>query len=400
MNQASIMNRSDKPLILVVQDSRVLSKVIEQKLIPFFRVELIHDGEEALASLLGGGDYSAVVLDLALPKMDGMEVLRTIRDEGITLPVIIATNKPIRSVEGEAKELGVEMILSKPLDFDSLIEGLQGVVEKNSSIVQEAMVNRATGKKYPFRVAIKFCFICGYEKVNVFLPIREGISEDWVQGSFPIYSSTNGYEDWDGLKSLVAVCPYCLFASMDPNDFADNHKSPYPYSEESKKILTRSMSFRKRLVPEALDIEPRFDSPFRSPDTVMVSLVLAEKCCNGLILAGKQGAYAEGGLCTTLIGALKNDSPEYYREALTSFENQLKHKDTPRRFLVKTYFFCIVLNMHLNRTSLGRDIMKKVEDLYANARYEEISEEEREWLMRINYLWKNGMGPNPRREIL
>jgi hypothetical protein len=82
-----------------------------------------------------------------------------------------------------------------------------------------------------------------------------------------------------------------------------------------------------------------------------------------------------------------------------SFENQLKNKETPRRVLVRTHFFCIVLNMQLNRTVVGRDIMKKVEELYADARYEEISDEEREWLMRINHIWKHGCGSGVPRDI-
>ncbi len=44
--------------------------------------------------------------------------------------------------------------------------------------------------------------------------------------------------------------------------------------------------------------------------------------------------------------------------------------------------------------------MEKVEKLYADARYEEISEEEREWLMRINLIWKNGCGTGVPRDIV
>ncbi len=393
------MAYSEKPLILVVEDSRVLAKVIEQRLSPFFRVEMVHDGDDAIRLLLNGNGYAAVVLDLVLPKTDGFEVLRSLRNQGKSTPVIIVTAKPREAVEAEAKELGVEAILSKPLDFGILADMLRQSISKTSAAVEEVAENKATGKKYPFRIAKKCCFICGYEKVNVFLPIPQGIQEDWHRGAFPLYTAKNGHEEWDGLKTLVAVCPYCLFASSDPMDFADNKDAPYPYSEESKKILARSISFRKRLVPEALDIDPRFDHPHRDRDTVVVSLILAEKCCNGLILAGKPGAYCQAGVYTTLIGALQS-STEKYREGLVSFENQLKHKDSPRRVLVRTYFFCIVLNMQLNRTIVGRDIMKKVEELYADARYEEITEEEREWLMRINQLWKAGMGSGPPRDIV
>jgi CheY-like chemotaxis protein len=396
------MAYSEKPAILVVEDSRVLAKVIEQRLSQFFRVELVHDGDDAIRQLEGGNGYSAILLDLVLPRSDGFEVLRAMKQSGKQIPVIIATAKPRQSVEGDAKEFGVEAILSKPLDFGILSDMLQQAISKSSAMnVEEAATNKATGKKYPFRIARKCCYICGFEKVQVFLPIKEAYNEDWNRGSFPQYHSKAGYEDWDHLKTLVMVCPYCFFASSDPMDFADNKDASYPYSEESKKILARSISIRKRLVPEALDVDPRFDHPHRDRDTVIVSLVLAEKCCNGLILAGKPGAYCQAGVFTTLQGALNyNASEKYFREGLVSFENQLKHKEVPRRVLVRTYFFCIVLNMLLNRTIVGRDIMKKVEELYADARYEEISDEEREWLMRINLIWKNGCGSGVPRDIV
>lgn len=394
------MNYSEKPLILVVEDSRVLAKVIEQRLSPFFRVELAYDGEDAILHLQEENEYVAIVLDLVLPLMDGVQVLKTIRKQGIKIPVVIATGKTRDSVEEDVKNLNVTAILSKPIDFSNLVDVLLQSISKSSTVYEDAIENRATGKKYPYRLAKKCCYICGYEKVHVFPLIPEGITEDWSRGSFPIYSPKPGYEEWDGLKTLIAVCPYCLFASSDPLDFADNKDMPYPYSEESKKILARSISYRKRLVPEALDIDPRFDHAHRDKETVIVSLVLAEKCSNGLILAGKQGAYSQSGVYSTLLGALQNNSPEKYREAFMSFENQLKHKESPRRVLVRTYYFSIVLNMHLNRTALGRDIMKKVEELYAEVRYEEISDDEREWLMRINQIWKAGMGNGPNRDIV
>jgi CheY-like chemotaxis protein len=395
------MNYSEKPLILVVEDSRVLAKVIEQRLSPNFRVEMVYDGQEAMSSLAEGHLYSAVVLDLVLPKADGFEVLRTLREHDKRTSVIIATAKPRQAVEPDVKNLMVEAILSKPLDFGVLTDMLQQAISNSSmSQEEEALENKMTGRRYPFRMSKKCCYICGYDKVQIFMPIKEGYTEDWNRGSFPQFHSKNGYEEWDLLKTMVMVCPYCFFASSDPVDFADSKDSPYPYSEESKKILARSISIRKRLVPEALDIDSRWDHPHRDRDTVLNSLILAEKCCNGLILAGKPGSYCQAGVFTTLLGALNySTSEKYYREGLQSFENQLKHKETPRRVLVRTYFFCIVLNMLLNRTIVGRDIMKKVEELYADARYEEISEEEREWLMRINLIWKNGCGSGVPRDI-
>ena len=56
----------------------------------------------------------------------------------------------------------------------------------------------------------------------------------------------------------------------------------------------------------------------------------------GLILAGKPGAYCQAGIFSTLLGSISMDNSEkHYREALMSFENQLRHKDSPRRVLVR-----------------------------------------------------------------
>jgi len=392
------MGYSEKELILIVEDSRVLAKIIDQKLTPSYRVEILNSAEEAQDLVINDNEYAAIVIDLGLPKNDGMDLLRELRTAEKKTPVILITPKERDGIEKQAKVFGVDIVLSKPIDYDLLIDSIRQEISKASMVVEEVLENKFTGKKYPFRIAKKCCYICGYEKVNVFLPIAEGIYEDWHKGAYPIYTAKNDYSEWDGIKTFVSVCPYCLFASSDPMDFANNPNASYPYSEESKKILARTISFRQRLIPEALNIDPRFDTPNRDRETVVNSLILAEKCSNGLILGGKAGGYAQAGVYSTMIGAF-DSSQEKFREALGSFENQLKHKDTQRRLLVKTYFFCIVVNMQLNRTAMGRDIMKKVEELYSDLRYEEITDEEREWLICINHIWKAGIALN-RRELM
>ena len=140
------MAYSDKPAILLVEDSRVLAKVIEQRLSPFFRVEMVYDGAEAIKHIPNIDGYSAIILDIVLPKADGFEVLRALRDQGKRTPVVIITAKPRQAVEPEVRDLHVEAILSKPLDFGVLTDLLQEAVSKVSGrAVEEAQVNKATG---------------------------------------------------------------------------------------------------------------------------------------------------------------------------------------------------------------------------------------------------------------
>lgn len=359
------------------------------------------NGEEALRMLKEGHGFSAILLDLVLPRVDGFEVMRRLRDRGDATPVLIITARPRQTIEKEAMSLGAAGIYIKPLDFTSINEELKRIIVKQKrSRSGELVVNEATGKNFPLRRSTKCCFICGYEKVQIFSPVAEGFKEDWSKGAYPVYQAKPPYENWDFLKTLILVCPYCFFASADAADFADRADSVYPFSEESKKILARNISVRKRLVPEALDVDARFDEANRSKEQVIDALVLADKCCNGLILAGKVGAYAMAGMYSTLLGALHHPFGEkYYREAFNHFENQLKDKNTPRAVLVKTYYFCIVLHMLLGRTAMGRDIMRKVEQMYADRKLEEVGEEERDWLMRINHVWKNGVDTGAGRDI-
>ncbi len=393
------MAEPEKPTLLLVEDSRALSGIIEKKLQSSYQVQCAYNGEDAIRLLKSGVNYTAAVIDLVLPKADGFEVMRVLRGLGQKIPMVVITARPRHAVEKDAMALGALELFIKPLDLAVLEKVLNDAVAQQRRLnAGDAMINPATGKKLPFRAATKCCYICGYEKVHVFLPIREGFSEDWSHGAYPVYKAKGGYDAWDFLKSHVMVCPYCFFASGDPEDFAPAPDAPYPYSEESKKILARSITVRKRLVPEAKDVDMRFDSPFRKKDRVMQSLLLANKCCNGLILAGKKGSYGQAGIYCALLGTLMHpDGENYYREAFTSFENQLKIKDNSRLIRIKNYYFCVVLNMLLSRTALGRPIMQEVENMYQDKRLEDLQEEEREWLMRITHAWKNGIDyTNPR----
>ncbi|HEU5219062.1 MAG TPA: response regulator, partial [Gemmatimonadales bacterium] len=72
--------------ILVVEDDRVVGQYIKRGLEESqYHADLVDDGLEGLR-LVSGGLYDLVVLDLRLPGMTGLEVLRTLRDRGITTP--------------------------------------------------------------------------------------------------------------------------------------------------------------------------------------------------------------------------------------------------------------------------------------------------------------------------
>ncbi|MDP2805730.1 MAG: response regulator [Gallionellaceae bacterium] len=100
-------------------------------------IEVVRDGQEALDYLFHQGVYAdrpqnnpaAILLDLKLPKIDGMEVLRRIRaDEKLKLiPVVIMTSSREERDVAEGYQLGVNAYVVKPVDFPHFVEAIKGV---------------------------------------------------------------------------------------------------------------------------------------------------------------------------------------------------------------------------------------------------------------------------------
>ena len=101
---------------------------------------LIHvrDGQAALDYLMGAGDYAGrdvhrqpkvVLLDLKLPKLDGIEVLRQIRGDGRTrlLPVVVLTSSREEHDVIQAYKLGVNSYIVKPVDFEKFSESVRNL---------------------------------------------------------------------------------------------------------------------------------------------------------------------------------------------------------------------------------------------------------------------------------
>ena len=90
--------------ILLAEDERSLSRAVTALLERnHYAVDAVYDGAEAL-DYLEGGNYDALILDIMMPKMDGMEVLRRLRQQGNSIPVLMLTARG----EVEDKVLGLD----------------------------------------------------------------------------------------------------------------------------------------------------------------------------------------------------------------------------------------------------------------------------------------------------
>src|SRR5262245_11276285 len=116
--------------VLVVEDSERLRRSLEHGLRHSgFAVDLAADGEEGL-SLASHGGHDVVVLDLMLPGMDGLEVLRRLRQGGQRVHVLVlsARDQVAERVEGLAA--GADDYLVKPFEFEELVARLRALVRR------------------------------------------------------------------------------------------------------------------------------------------------------------------------------------------------------------------------------------------------------------------------------
>ena len=113
--------------ILLAEDeismSRALTAILNKN---NYSVDAVTDGEEALR-YLRTGDYDAAVLDIMMPKMDGIEVLKTIRAEGMLIPVLMLTAKSQVEDKVEGLDSGANDYLTKPFDAKELLARIRAM---------------------------------------------------------------------------------------------------------------------------------------------------------------------------------------------------------------------------------------------------------------------------------
>ena len=123
--------------LLLVEDEKQLSEALQQILIRNkYSVDAVYNGDEGLDYALTGV-YDVIILDIMLPKLNGLEILKMIRKRKISTPVILLTAKG--SVEDKILGLdsGADDYLPKPFSPDELLARLRALTRRNGDFINE-----------------------------------------------------------------------------------------------------------------------------------------------------------------------------------------------------------------------------------------------------------------------
>ena len=118
-------------LLLVEDDPMIGESLVDGLRGESYAVDWVRDGREAQLAL-DGFEYDLMLLDLGLPGMQGMDVLRAARKRGADLPVLIITARDGTPARVEGLDAGADDYLVKPFDLDELLARLRALLRRRS----------------------------------------------------------------------------------------------------------------------------------------------------------------------------------------------------------------------------------------------------------------------------
>ncbi|MEE5990568.1 MAG: response regulator transcription factor [Lachnospiraceae bacterium] len=138
--------------ILLAEDEKALSKALVKILEKNnYSVDAVYDGEEALA-YLEAGNSDVAVLDIMMPKMDGITVLKKIRAQGNRIPVLMLTAKSEIEDRVEGLDSGANDYLPKPFDTRELLARIRSITRTKTESDNKLTVGNITLDRATFEI--------------------------------------------------------------------------------------------------------------------------------------------------------------------------------------------------------------------------------------------------------
>ncbi len=119
-------------ILIAEDDSRLLKSLLHIFTLNHFTAEGVTNGADALEYACAG-EYDALVLDIMMPGMDGIQVLRTLRSRGITTPALFLTARSEISQKVEGLDAGADDYLSKPFATEELLARVRAMLRRRDT---------------------------------------------------------------------------------------------------------------------------------------------------------------------------------------------------------------------------------------------------------------------------
>ncbi|PLX32740.1 MAG: DNA-binding response regulator [Clostridiales bacterium] len=123
--------------ILIVEDEIALAAVLTEILRKNnYSVDAVHDGVDGLDYALSGV-YDAILLDIMLPRMDGLQMLRKLRSNGDSTPVLLLTAKSEIEDKVKGLDVGADDYITKPFNTEELLARVRSAVRRKDTFISE-----------------------------------------------------------------------------------------------------------------------------------------------------------------------------------------------------------------------------------------------------------------------
>lgn len=140
--------------ILLVEDEKLIANAVAQVLRKDnYSVDLSFDGQDGLDNALTG-QYDVIVLDILLPKMDGLAVLRELRQSHISTPVIMLTAKSETSDKIQGLDRGADDYLAKPFDMEELLARIRALSRRQQEFHIDGLLQFGNSVLDPKRLTV------------------------------------------------------------------------------------------------------------------------------------------------------------------------------------------------------------------------------------------------------
>ncbi|MGH2982588.1 MAG: response regulator transcription factor [Solirubrobacterales bacterium] len=122
--------------MLVADDSETILLLLRTRLeMEGYEVSTAADGQEVIESLAAAGpdqQPDMILLDAMMPRMSGLDALRTLREEGRDLPILIVSAHREEETLSQAEGLGADGCIAKPIDFEDLLGRIASLTDSGS----------------------------------------------------------------------------------------------------------------------------------------------------------------------------------------------------------------------------------------------------------------------------